>query len=113
MKNFVYVVIEKDDNKNNIDKEKLIYVVNDILKNNNQGISLERISTKLKETLIRQKTNSILSNANYRESSFMPPYFVLLDSNQCLKNIYRSISDLDKEHRIKNIDFVDVYTYRC
>lgn len=113
MKNFVYVVIEKENNKSSINNEKLMYIINDILKNNNSKISLERINDNLKETLIRQKSNSILSNANYEESSFMPPHFVLLDNNQYLKNIYRSIKELDEDFGIKNIDFIDVYTYRC
>ena len=114
MKNFVYVIKRKqtkiDENKIN---NKLKYITNRLLKDNNVTVVLEDISNKSKEKIIEQKINFIKNVDEYNDSNFMPPYYVLVDKDLSLEGLYRCVKDIDDEIDIDQIDFLDVYSYRC
>lgn len=112
MKNFVYVVKLKD-TKIEKSKEKIKYSTIDYLKDRGVSVRLNDISKSMQNKFVEQKVNSIKNDAAYKDSDFMPPYYILVDENIIGQKMYRRIDDLDTDLGIDNVEFIKVYSYRC
>lgn len=112
MKNFVYVVKLKD-TKIKENKENIKYLITNYLKDRGIRVKLNDISKPTQNKFIDQKINSIKNDAAYKDSDFMPPYYIWVDENVNGKKMYRRIDDLDTDLGIDNIEFIKVYSYRC